>query len=123
MCDAPNALGGTWSPDGVIVFGSRSGGLFSVSANGGPPTPLTTPDTAHGESAHWFPSFLPDGRHVLYWATPSNTILLGSLDSKETTRLLTADSQPVYVAPGWLLFVRQGTLLAQPFDVRRPTLT
>ena len=114
---------GTWSPDGVIVFGSQSGGLFTVSANGGAPTPLTTPDAAQGDTAHRFPSFLPDGRHFLYVAIPSNTILLGSLDSKETTRLLTADSQAVYVAPGSLLFVRQGTLVAQPFDARRGTLT
>ena len=125
LCDVPNtARGGTWSPDGVIVFGSsQSGGLFTVSANGGSPTPLTTPDAAQGDTAYRFPSFLPDGRHFLYWATPSNTVLLGSLDSKETTRLLPADSQAVYVAPGSLLFVRQGTLVAQPFDARRGTLT
>ena len=126
LCNVPSgaAGGGTWSPAGVIVFSSLAGGgLFTVPANGGTPAPITTPDASHGERAHRFPSFLPDGRHFLYWATPSNTILLGSLDSKETTRLLTADSQAVYVAPGSLLFVRQGTLLAQRFDARRATLT
>jgi hypothetical protein len=58
----------------------------------------------------------------LYRAYPSNAILLGSLDSNETTRLLTAESQAVYVAPDSLLFVRQGTLVAQPFDMRSGTL-
>ena len=127
LCDVPArvsfARGGTWNPDGVIVFGSQSGGLFTVSANGGTPTALTTPDTSRGESGHRFPSFLPDGRHVVYWASPSNTILLGSLDSKETTRLLTAESQAVSVVPGLLLFARRGTIVAQPLDARHATLT
>ena len=126
LCDVPGnaARGGSWNADGVILFGSASGGLFTVSAMGGAPMPLTAPDASHGESAHSFPSFLPDGRHFLYWATPSNMILLGSFESKERTRLLMADSQGVYVTPGsLLLFVRQGTLMAQHFDARRVALT
>jgi Tol biopolymer transport system component len=122
LCDAPSARGGTWSPDGAIVFGSQSGGLSTVSGSGGSPTPVTTPDTAHEETAHRFPSFLPDGRHFVYWTTPPNTIMLGSLDSKETRPLFTAESQAVYVGPGSLLFVRRGTLMSQPFDARRGTL-
>jgi Tol biopolymer transport system component len=123
LCDCPNAVGGTWSSDGVIVFGSQTGGLFTVPAEGGLPTPLTTPDASPGESSHRSPFFLPDGRHVLYRAFPSNTILLLSLDSKETTRLLTAESQAVYAAPDSLLFMRRGLLLRQPFDLRSGTLT
>jgi len=124
LCDAPNGRGGAWNRDGVIVFAPNAvSGLFKVPAGGGQPTPVTTPDASRKEIAHRFPSFLPDGRHFLYFASPSNTIWLGSLDSKETTRLLQADSQAQYAAPGYVLFVRQGTLLAQPFDARRGTLT
>jgi Tol biopolymer transport system component len=125
VCDvqASNVRGGTWNSDDVIVFGSQAGGLYRVSANGGSPTPLTTPDTALEERGHRYPSFLPDGRHFLYWTAPQNNVLLGSLDSKETTRLLTADSQATYGAPGSLLFVRRGTLMAQTFDAQRRTLT
>jgi hypothetical protein len=107
----------------VIVFGSQTGGLFTVPAEGGPPAPLTTPDASREEIAHRSPFFLPDGRNLLYRAYPSNEILLGSLDSKETARLLTAESQAVYVAPDSLLFMRRGMLVRQPFDMRSGTLT
>ena len=122
LCDAPNALGGAWNSDGVLVFGSIVGGLFKVAAAGGPPTSITVPNTSRGENAHRFPSFLPDGRRFVYVAAPSNTIWLGSLDAKDTMRLLSAESQAQYAAPGYLLFARQDTLMAQPFDVRPPAI-
>src|SRR5204862_189016 len=65
-------------------------------------------------------SFLPDGRHFLFTARSNlkeNTaIYVGSLDSKETTRLVTEQSNAVFAAPGYLLFGREGTLMAQHFD-------
>ncbi len=124
LCDAPAGRGGTWSRDGLVVFApNATGGLFKVPAAGGQPTPLTSPEVPRKETAHRFPAFLPDGRHFLFFASPSNTIWLGSLDAKETTRLFSADSQAQYAAPGYLLFGRQGSLLAQPFDARRAMLT
>jgi hypothetical protein len=92
-----------------------------VPAAGGQATPLTKPDASRRETLHRGPSFLPDGRHFLFMAPP-NTIWIGSLDATETTKLLTADSQVQY-ANGHLLFVRQGTLMAQAFDERRLTLS
>jgi hypothetical protein len=115
--------GGTWSPGSVIVFGSVTGGLYAVSAAGGSATPLTHPDAGRGETSHRWPVFLPDGRHLLYEAWPSNAIWLTSLDGGASTRLFAAESQVAYVSPGYLLFVRQGALLAQPFDVTRTRLT
>ena len=124
LCDAPAGRGGTWNRDGTIVFAPNfTGGLLEVPAAGGQPTPVTTLDVSRGGNSHRYPAFLPDGRRFLFFASPSNTIWLGSLDSNETTRLLTADSQAQYAAPGSLIFVRQSTLLAQPFDARRATLT
>src|SRR5262249_30106172 len=98
-------------------------GLFKVPATGGQPTALTMLDRARRQVSHRLPMFLPDGRHFLFFAVPSNTILLGSLDSKEVTQVLNADSQAQYAAPGYLLFVRQETLFAQRFDDRRAMLT
>jgi eukaryotic-like serine/threonine-protein kinase len=133
LCDIRgNAVGGSWNRDGVIIFAQAPGVIMRVSAAGGPATPVTALDASRGESTHAFPAFLPDGRHFLYnrlAAAPENTgIYLGSLDVKPedqpTTRLLSADTMPVYVPSsdsvrGYILFVRNSVLLAQPFDDRR----
>ena len=117
-------LGAMWVPDGRLVLGSLSRGLVALSANGGSlQTQLTSFDLAHGEGGQLFPTMLPDGRHFLYLSEPSSSIWVASLDSKETTHLMNADSQAVYVPPGYLLFVRRQTLFAQPFDHRRLMLT
>jgi serine/threonine protein kinase/Tol biopolymer transport system component len=109
--------GSMWTRDGRIVGGTFSAGMFAVSASGaGQPTQLTQVDAAHGEFAQMFPTLLPDGRHFLYLSEPAGMIRLASLDSRETTGLLRADSQALYAPPGYLLFVRRQTLFAQPFD-------
>ncbi len=119
LCAAPNNQGGTWNRDGVILFG---GGdiLYRVSAAGGSATPATSQDPADQESSHRWPNFLPDGHHFLYLARSSQQertgIYIGLLDSKETTRLLSANLNGVYVPPGYLFFVRDERLMAQPFD-------
>jgi serine/threonine protein kinase/Tol biopolymer transport system component len=115
--------GGMWTPDGRIVVGSIRRGLFAISAKGGSSSPITRLDVAHGEGGHIFPTMLPDGRHFLYLSEPSSTIWIGALGSTEATRLMSADSQAVYVAAGYLLFVRRQTLFAQPFDPSRLKLT
>jgi len=122
VCDATQDNGGTWNRDGVIIF-SPTTELYRVSAAGGDPTRLTTLDSSHRELLHSWPYFLPDGRHFLYlvYSAQQQTrgIYLGSLDSKVTQRLVLADSSAAYAAPGYLLFMREGTLLAQPFDPKR----
>ena len=116
ICDAPNQVSGAWSGDGTILFTSADGGLARVPAAGGQPEPVTTPDRAHGETSHRSPSFLPDGRHFLYFVQALKAVFVGSIDSHDAVRLIEADSAAQYAAPGYLLFMRGGTLLAQPFD-------
>jgi Tol biopolymer transport system component len=119
LCDAADGLGGTWNRDGTIVFAPNlTSGLFRISAAGGTPAPVTTLDAAKKEQGHRGPWFLPDGRRFLYVATPPITVYVGSLDSEERTPLFASDSQAIY-ADGYLLFMRQGTLLAQSFDAAR----
>ncbi|HZL95407.1 MAG TPA: protein kinase, partial [Vicinamibacterales bacterium] len=136
ICDVPGAVSsGTWSKDGVIVFGpnQRAGSmLFRVSAAGGTPTPATLIDRARGENAHRHPQFLPDGRHFLYFRNSSNPrrrgVYVGSIDVKpeeqSLTRIMASDRQAFYSppagnGPGQLLFLRDTTLFAQPFDPDR----
>ena len=116
ICEAPAAQGGTWNADDVIIYGSSPGPLFRVSAMGGQPVALTTLDGSRKDTAHRRPYFLPDGRRFLYVAGPSNTVYVGELDAHDGKPLVRADSKAVYAPPGYLLFVRQGTLMAQAFD-------
>jgi len=137
LADAENFGGGSWSSKGIIVFAPRriSGGpLLQVPAAGGSPTPATSLDLSRGEVRHTAPSFLPDGRHFLYSAVnpgaSERTIYVGSLDSHErrivthfqTSQNPLGNSQAVF-ASGRLLFLRDFTLLAQPFDDKRLVTT
>jgi Tol biopolymer transport system component len=118
LSDAVTGRGGTWNKDDVIVFGTLTGGTFRVSAAGGSAAPLTKVDAASGEESHKFPWFLPDGHHFLYTATPKTAVYVADLDSKDRRLVVTANSNAVYTPPGYLLFVRERMLMAQPFDVR-----
>ena len=124
-------LGGAWNQDDVIVFGSSSG-LFRVPASGGIPVQITAVDPARQETSHYSPSFLPDGRHFVYARHSTDEeksgIYLGSVDAKpeqQSSKLLIASIWgPVYApsadpSTGYLLFMRESTLMAQPFDNRR----
>jgi Tol biopolymer transport system component len=106
----------------VIVFTPAVfDSLYRVSAAGGTPTPLVALDRSLGDDSVRFPWFLPDGHHFLYTVRNSDrdksAIYVGDLASKEKRRILTADSNAVYAPPGFVLFTRERTLIAQPFDV------
>jgi eukaryotic-like serine/threonine-protein kinase len=132
ICDAPSGRGGTWNKDGVIVFtpdGRQGGGLYRVLASGETPRPITIPDRARGEDSHRWPTFLPDGRHFLYMAAnfsgrnDEDAIFVGSLDSNEKRFVVKASANAAYAAPGYLMFYRDKTLLAQRFDLKHFALT
>ncbi|HLL75094.1 MAG TPA: protein kinase [Pyrinomonadaceae bacterium] len=122
------SVGGTWNREGVILFSrSATEGLYRIPAAGGTPEPLTTLDKSRNEYIHAWPHFLPDGRHFLYVAGTSprekSAIFLGSLDSKPPRMLLNAESSVAYAPPGYLLYAREGTLVARPFDAAGLELT
>jgi eukaryotic-like serine/threonine-protein kinase len=113
--------GGSWNSDGVIIF-SDNGRLFRVSAAGG--TPTTAGSRPAQENWRW-PYFLPDGHQYLFVSDTSGalSVYVASLDSDERKRVMPSDSMAAYAPPGVLLFVRQGTLFSQPFDVSRMELS
>jgi serine/threonine protein kinase/Tol biopolymer transport system component len=132
LCDAGVTTGGAWSREGVILFASVGGaGLSRVSATGGEVTPVMRPDLKRQETDYLDPCFLPDGRHFLYSKFSGQKevrgIYLGSLDGGVNERLLGDDSNAVYAPSsrdgGYLLFGREGALMAQPFDADRRQLT
>jgi serine/threonine protein kinase/Tol biopolymer transport system component len=121
--DASAGEGGTWNGEEVIVFAPSSAGvLYRVPADSGATSAVTTLNMAAKDVSHRWPHFLPDGRRFIFLVQPSNEIRLGSLDSPETRTLLKTDSKAVY-ASGYLLFVREDVLMAQPFDASRGELS
>jgi Tol biopolymer transport system component len=121
IADAPAGRGGTWNAAGVILFApSNQTGLFSVSASGGAPTQVTTID-GDKPGTDRLPYFLPDGKHALFVRsglqfTVPGTIYVLDLASKKIEKLLDADSEAQFAEPGYLLFSRDGNLMAQPFN-------
>jgi serine/threonine protein kinase/Tol biopolymer transport system component len=117
--------GATWNRDDVILFAAYGVGnpIRRVPASGGVPTPVTTLHVEEGETRHAFPFFLPDGRHFLFLAVGSKTagpnspsgIYVAALDSNERKLLVPGGSNAMY-AQGYLFFLREQTLTAQPFD-------
>jgi Tol biopolymer transport system component len=96
-----------------------------VPAEGGTPEPATAVEKQ--ETGHFWPAFLPDGQHYLFlaWSTEAanRAVFTGALGSKTKSKLMSADSNVEYADPGYILFHREATLFAQPFDVRKLTPT
>jgi serine/threonine-protein kinase len=120
--------GATWGPDDTIVFTTNdpSTGLLAVPAGGGEPQVLTKPDASQGEIDHVTPSWLPDGRGVLFSVTttqPNDGGHVAVLDRRTGQyRVLIAGIEPEYVSSGHLIFVAQGALRAVPFDAASMTI-
>lgn len=115
----------------MILFSPAGRGpLFRIPATGGDAVAVTKVELPR-QNTHRFLQFLPDGRQFLFYVsgTPDDRgIYLGSLDSAEARRLMVADSSGLYAPSGpsgpsgWLLFIRQGTLVARRFDSSRGQL-
>ena len=128
LCSAPSAGGGTWNRDGLILFGEDSKPIQKVSAAaGGDSTPVMQLDESRKESSHFWPYFLPDGKHFLYESftgrPEDSAIFVTSIDGGERKLLVKTDSNVAYASSGYLLFARSTTLLAQPFDAKSLTLS
>src|SRR5262245_22565874 len=76
VANAPASRGGCWNADGTIVFAPSNGPLMRVTASGGDPVAVTKLEPR--QTSHRFPSFLPDNRHLLFYAqgNPSGIFLV-----------------------------------------------
>ena len=125
----PTPRSGTWSQNGDIVLGSWSGGsggpLWRLSQAGGVATAVTQIDVTRGEFYHTWPTFLPDGKHFLYFRSGPPEVegmYVGSLDvapGDQSRQRILPTNVPAAYADGYVFFPRAGTLMAQPFDARR----
>ena len=120
LCDVENPRGGAWSSRGVIVFGDVNRPIQRVSENGGIPAAASRLEPS--EVSHNRPVFLPDDLHFAYRAVIEGTtanegpIHVVSLDGGEARKLIDSEIANVQFSSGRMLFVRDGTLLSQPFD-------
>jgi len=121
VTDAAQGRGGTWSTGGIILFTANfNSPLFQVPASGGTPVAVTHMDPKY--TTHRWPWFLPDGKHFLYVAanhndptSPDTAVFFASLDGKENRPLVSSRSNAIY-ASGFLLYVRDNDLVAQPMN-------
>ena len=121
IADAQNTHGGTWGPDDTIVYASRTG-LYRVPASGGAPVELTT--LSEGESSHHWPWFLPNGEAVLFVVRTGGsfndaTLEAVLLETGERKVVHRGGTYPRYASSGHLLYAREATLFAMPFDADR----
>ena len=121
VTDAPNARGGTWNADGVILFAPGvNAPIMRVSTSGGPTQAVTQVNTGSGPAHRW-PQFLPDGKRFLFSSTlgtaDTNGVYLGSLDGTPPLRVLaTEGAASRFAAPDKLVAIRQGALQAFRFN-------
>jgi serine/threonine protein kinase len=126
----PQARGGTWSVEDVILFTADAGTfrttsvLMRVPASGGTPVPVTR--LAENERSHRWPQFLPDGHRFLFFSALAGPdvqgVYLGSLDEAQPRRVLATDASVAFVPPDRLLFVRDDVLMAARFDPVQGTI-
>jgi serine/threonine-protein kinase len=119
-------LGASWGDDNTIIFATNNPGtgLWRVSAEGGQPEALTTPDPAQREGHHAFPSVLPGARGVLFTvATPGQVdtshVAVLDLQTGQRKTLIRGAADAQYVETGHLIFAAAGSLRAVRFDAER----
>ena len=129
LCDATDGKGGTWNRDGVIVFApSYNSPLHQVAEAGGESVAVTVLNAERKDNSHRHPRFLPDGNRFLYMARSASgsgeghAVMVGSLDGG-VDRLFFRAPTAVEIASGHLLFVRDQTLMARPFDTEKVEFT
>jgi len=125
LANVPSGHGDAWNGDGVILFAPATSPLMRIDASGSDPVPVTKLDPPR-QNGHALPQFLPDGRHFLFYVQgvpEASGIYLGSLDGGELKRLTANDTAGEYLSPDWLVFARDGALVARRLDLARMELT
>ena len=127
LCDAPYGRGGTWNRDGVILFTPGiHDNIYRVPEGGGQPVAVTKAVKPGVYAGSRWPYFLPDGKHFLFVRTdgdePRGKLYAGSIDSEEVKLIVPENTAGAY-ANGYLFFVKDDNLVAQPFDPARLALS
>lgn len=125
LCDSARMLGGSWNKEGTIIFvPDYRTKIVQVSAIGGEPSlvPMNDGDDDGATGRHRYPYFLPDGRRFIFLRQEKGS-WIGSLDSPEITQILPDTSPVVYSKQGYIIFIRNNSLVAQEFDADKRTVS
>jgi serine/threonine-protein kinase len=122
VCDLPAGpfWGASWGEDGIVYFAARNG-IYSVASGGGPPSAIKTAEPLKGSDRQLLPQLLPGAKALLFTAPP-DIILLTFADGAQRT-LIEGGTDVRYVATGHLVYMKTGTLMAVPFDVKSLRIT
>jgi len=129
LCDANLGRGGAWSTNGIILFSTQNSGVQRIPSSGGTPSPVTKLNQEAGETAHYYPHFLPGGQQFLYFArhrgADKSGVYIASLDGKPAMRIVPTEYRAAYDAgSGRLVYIQgNGTLLARRLELDPPRLT
>jgi serine/threonine-protein kinase len=132
ICDVAADRAGVWLDDGSIVLVTHATQpLMRVSSSGGVPQAVTVIDSTRGERTHRWPDALPGGEWVIYTIGSAQSpgsyedavIAATNLRTGEKRELVKGASMARYCPPGYLVFSRNGTLLAAPMDPDNPSIT
>ncbi|MGH9784258.1 MAG: TolB family protein [Terriglobia bacterium] len=129
LSNATGMVGASWGDDGTIVFSELSkSGIEKISAAGGTPQNITQVDPSKGEANHRYPVLLPGSKAMLFAIGLSGRgkdveIVVQRLDTGERRVLIQGGTYPSYVPTGHLVYVREGEMMAVPFDLKRLEVT
>lgn len=119
LCDAENPAGASWSGDDTIVVSLQDGDLLAVPTTEGDPTTL---DRGSFSSIH-SPKLLRSGELLMFVdSTNDPSVITVRNRSNGEDRALIDGSDPRVIGD-YLVFVRESSLWAAPFDVERAALT
>jgi len=128
IADATDGRGGTWGESGIILFSrapAEGGTIFRTTAAGAAVQAVTTLDAQRGDNAHYWPQLLVGDKKFLYFIRSvrpeHNGIYIGYLDgSRPSVRLVSSLSSGFMAdtpSGPYLMWVRDGELLAQAIDI------
>ena len=122
VCDLPAGpfWGASWGEDGIVYFAARTN-IFTVASGGGQPSAIKTAEPLKGSDRQLLPQLLPGGKALLFTAPP-DIILLTLADGAQRT-LIEGGTDARYVETGHLVYMKTGTLMAVPFDVKSLKVT
>jgi Tol biopolymer transport system component len=126
ITDAPNARGGAWGPNGVIIYAPGvSVPLSRISTSGGRVTHVTETGP-HAGPAHRWPQFLPDGKRFLFHSSlggpETNGVYIGSVEGTPPVRIVDSSTAGRFVPPDRFLTVQRGALVAYRFNLAAGTV-